>query len=229
MISAILLAAGKSMRMKGENKLIKQIHGIPLINHSVKNILDSSIDELIIVLGHQNEIIEKIINKNKKIKFVFNKDFNSGMASSIKTGIKNLSKKTQAFFICLADMPMINKDIFNKLIKHVNNKEIIIPTYKNQQGNPVLFSITMKDEIMNIKGDFVKQLPIIIPSLHTQKKIIGLVNKMINLNLQLLDDNIASKDINKEKMEKINSEIDSLIYQLYGISNNDVKIIEESK
>ena len=41
MISAILLAAGQSKRMKGENKLTKKIEGIPLINHSIKNILDS--------------------------------------------------------------------------------------------------------------------------------------------------------------------------------------------
>tara|TARA_B100000029_G_scaffold496149_1_gene562074 strand:- start:57 stop:626 length:570 start_codon:yes stop_codon:yes gene_type:complete len=153
MISSILLAAGQSKRMNGENKLTKNLKGLPLIKHSIINILESSIDELIIITGHQNDILEKLINKNKKIKIIFNNDFKSGMASSIKTGIKNLSEKTQAFFICLADMPMINKDIYNQLIKHVNNKEIIIPTYKNQQGNPILFSITMKNEIMSIKGD----------------------------------------------------------------------------
>ena len=66
MISAILLAAGQSKRMKGENKLTKKIQGIPLINHSVKNILDSSVDELIIVVGYQKESIEKLITKNEK-------------------------------------------------------------------------------------------------------------------------------------------------------------------
>jgi len=89
MISAILLAAGQSKRMNGENKLTKKIQGVPLIKHSVKKILASSIDELIVVLGHQKEIIEKLIDKNEKIKFVFNKDFESGMASSIKTGLNN--------------------------------------------------------------------------------------------------------------------------------------------
>ena len=81
MISAILLAAGQSKRMKGENKLTKKIQGIPLINHSVKNILASSIDELIIVLGYQKEIIETLINKNVKIKFVFNKNFENGIST----------------------------------------------------------------------------------------------------------------------------------------------------
>ena len=153
MISAILLAAGQSKRMDGENKLAKKIQGVPLIKHSVKNILAASIDELIIVLGYQKEIIEKVIDKNEKIKFVFNKDFESGMASSIKTGLNNLSEKTESFFICLGDMPMVGHDIYNQLIKSKNNKEIIVPTYKGQQGNPVLFNKSMKEKIMNITDD----------------------------------------------------------------------------
>ena len=60
MISAILLAAGQSKRMNGENKLTKEIQNIPLIKLSVKNILASSINELIIVLGHQKEWLVKI-------------------------------------------------------------------------------------------------------------------------------------------------------------------------
>ena len=153
MISAILLAAGQSKRMNGENKLIKEIQGIPLIKLSVKNILASSIDELIVVLGHQKEIVEKIIDKNKKIKFVFNKEFENGMASSIKTGLNNLSEKTEAFFICLGDMPLINQDVYNQLIRSRNNEEIIVPTYKGQQGNPILFSKSMKSIIISIEGD----------------------------------------------------------------------------
>ena len=153
MISAILLAAGQSKRMDGENKLTKEIQGVPLIKHSVKNILASSVDELIIVLGYQKEIIEKLIDKNNKIKFVFNKDFESGMASSIKTGLNNLSEKTEAFFICLGDMPMVNHDIYNQLIKSKDNKEIIVPTYKGQQGNPVLFDKSMKEKVLDIRGD----------------------------------------------------------------------------
>jgi|TARA_B100000315_G_scaffold71286_1_gene64983 molybdenum cofactor cytidylyltransferase len=153
MISAILLTAGQSKRMCGENKLTKKIQGIPLIKHSVENILSSSIDELIVVVGYQKEIIEKLIDKNVKIKFVFNKNFESGMASSIKTGLNHLSDDTEAFFICLGDMPMVNKDVFNLLIKSKNNKEIIVPTYNGKQGNPVLFSKSMKKQIMTIEGD----------------------------------------------------------------------------
>ena len=178
MISAILLAAGQSKRMDGENKLTKELRGIPLIKLSVKNILASSIDELIVVLGHQKEIIEKLIDKNEKIKFVFNKDFESGMASSIKTGIDNLSDKTEAFFICLGDMPMVNNDIYNQLIKSKNNKEIIVPTYKRQQGNPVQFDKSMKVKVLDITGDV------------GAKKILEL-NKATVLNIEINNQSIA--------------------------------------
>ena len=182
MISAILLAAGQSKRMEGENKLIKKIQGIPLISRCVKNILTSTIDELIIVLGYQKEIVEKTINQNKKIKFVFNKDFESGIASSIKIGLNHLSKNTDAFFICLGDMPNINHNIYNKLIKVKNDNEIVIPTYKGQQGNPILFSKSIKEKIMTIQGDV------------GAKKILEL-NKDKILNLEI--DNLGiKKDFN---------------------------------
>jgi molybdenum cofactor cytidylyltransferase len=178
MISAILLAAGQSKRMNGENKLTKEIQGTSLIKRSVQNILDSSVQELIIVLGYQKKIIEKLIDKNEKIKIVFNKNFESGMASSIKTGLNNLSKKTEAFFICLGDMPMVNHDIYNQLIKSKDNKEIIVPTYKGQQGNPVLFDKSMKEKVLDIKGDV------------GAKKILEL-NKDKILNLEINDQSIT--------------------------------------
>ena len=187
MISAILLAAGQSSRMNGENKLSKEIDGIPLIRYAIKNILGSSIDELIIVLGYEKEIIENLIDTNKKIKIIYNKNFKDGISSSIKAGIEKISKKNDAFFICLGDMPNVNQNIYNKLIKTrskynkklktEHKKEIIIPTYQGQNGNPVLFSNYMKDKITNIKDDF------------GAKKIIELYKKKV-LNVPVDNDGI---------------------------------------
>ena len=157
MISAILLAAGESKRMVDENKLIKKYKSIPLIKHAVSNVLNSPIDELIIILGYQKKAIEKIIEENKKIKFITNPNFESGIASSIKKGLDSLSKETEAFFICLGDMPNVNKEIYNQLINASfsnKDKEIFVPYYQERQANPILFSKKMKDEIQKIEGDF---------------------------------------------------------------------------
>ena len=61
-------------------------------------------------------------------------------------------------------MPNINQNIYNKLIKARYSynkklktnlkKEIIIPTYNNQEGNPILFSKFMKKKFLNITDDF---------------------------------------------------------------------------
>ena len=184
MISAILLAAGQSKRMNGENKLTKKIHGMPMINHCVKNILNSSIDEIIIVLGYQNEIIEKLVEKNKKVKFIFNKNFKRGIASSIKSGLYHLSKETKYFFICLGDMPNVKSNIYNQLIQSKNKKEIIIPTFNGRQGNPVLFSINTKEMIMNVNGDT------------GAKRILEINNEKI-LNLEINDFGIT-QDYNSQ-------------------------------
>ena len=163
MISTILLAAGQSIRMQGENKLAKEIDGIPLIKYAVKNILASAVDEIIIVLGYQEHLIKNIVGVNKKIKFVYNKDFKEGISSSIKIGLNHISKKSEAFFISLGDMPNINQNIYNKLIKArlkynkklkpQHKKEIIIPTFGGKNGNPILFSKFMKQKIMLVKND----------------------------------------------------------------------------
>ena len=163
MISSILLAAGQSLRMKGENKLIKEIDGTPIIKYAVKNILSSTVNEIIIVLGYEENLIKKIIGVNKKVKFVYNKNFKEGVASSIKIGLDNISIKSEAFFICLGDMPNVNQNIYNKLIKSrlkynkklkpKHKKEIIIPTFEGKNGNPVLFSKFMKDKMMKINND----------------------------------------------------------------------------
>ena len=164
MISSILLAAGQSKRMNGENKLIKEINGVPLINHAIENILGSAVDEIVIIVGFEKEIIENIIKKNKKIKIIYNKDFKTGISSSIKIGLNNISNKSEDFFISLGDMPNVNQNIYNKLIKAKYKynkklkveykKEIIIPTYEGKEGNPILFSKFMKEKVMDIEGDF---------------------------------------------------------------------------
>ena len=164
MISAILLAAGESKRMEDENKLVKEIDGTPLIKYAVKNILGSAVDELVVVLGHEKIIIENIIEKNKKIKFVYNESYQKGISTSIIKGLNSVSKKTKAFFICMGDMPDVNQSIYNKLIKTRYNynkelssdkkKEIFIPTFEGKKGNPILCSKFILEKIINNDEDF---------------------------------------------------------------------------
>ena len=73
---------------------------------------------------------------------------------------------------------MVNRGVYNQLIKSRNSKEIIVPAHKGQQGNPVLFSKTMKEKVMDITGDV------------GAKKILEL-NKDKILNLEINDQSIT--------------------------------------
>ena len=155
MISTIVLAAGQSKRMNGDNKLIKKYNKKYLINHIIGSLIKSKVNKIIVVLGFQSSKVKRIIIKNKKINFVFNKNYKSGMSSSIKTGLKRISKKSIGFLIAQADMPLISKKIVDTVCYAVrnNNKEIVAPIYKRKMGNPIGFKRSMTRILNKTSGD----------------------------------------------------------------------------
>ncbi len=155
MIKAILLAAGKSKRLKSENKLIKIYNKKPLINHGVKSLIKSKVNKIIIVLGFESKKLKKIIKKNRKISFTFNKYYKKGMSSSIKQGLKKISKKDKGFIIVQSDMPFITTSNINKICNSITAKKYLIHIlrYKNQMGNPIGFDISILDKFKKIKGN----------------------------------------------------------------------------
>ena len=155
MITAILLAAGQSKRLKDENKLTKLFKGKPLINHILFSLIKSKVNKIIIVLGFEHLKIKTKLLKSKKINFVINKNYKKGMSSSIKTGLKKLPKNNKGFLIVLGDMPNITKTIINKICLSItkSDKEIILPKFKNRIGNPIGFKHSMIKSIYKIKGD----------------------------------------------------------------------------
>jgi len=156
MISAILLAAGQSKRMNGNNKLIKKYKKKYLINHIADTLIKSKINKVIVVLGYENLKIKKLLIKNKKISFIYNKNYKSGMASSIKVGLKKILKSNSGFLVVHADMPLISTKIINLLYHAIknSNKEIVAPIYKGKMGNPIGFKNSIIKMLNKIKGDF---------------------------------------------------------------------------
>ena len=156
MIKAILLAAGQSKRMKSENKLIKLYKNKPLINYSLNVLTKSKVNKIIIVLGHQFKEVKKIIKKNKKIIFTYNKNYKKGMASSIKIGLKKISKNDKGFIVAQSDMPFVKQSDINKICRSINSKKFLVHAlkYKNRVGNPIGFDSSLIKKFKNIKGQF---------------------------------------------------------------------------
>jgi len=183
MITAILLAAGQSKRLKNENKLTKLFKGKPLINHILYSLIKSKVNKIIIVLGFEHLKIKTKLLKNKKINFVVNKNYKKGMSSSIKTGLKKLPKNSKGFLIVLGDMPNITKTTINKICLSIirSDKEIILPKFKNKTGNPIGFKHSMIKNIYKIKGD--RGAKNIIKKNNKKIKFLNINSKSILINL----------------------------------------------
>ena len=156
MIKVILLAAGLSKRMKSENKLIKLYKNKPLINYSLNVLTKSKVNKIIIVLGHQFKEVKKIIKKNKKIIFTYNKNYKKGMASSIKIGLKKISKNDKGFIVAQSDMPFVKQSDINKICRSIKSKKFLVHAlkYKTRVGNPIGFDSSLIKKFKNIKGQF---------------------------------------------------------------------------
>tara|TARA_E500000331_G_C17134470_1_gene659783 strand:+ start:412 stop:984 length:573 start_codon:yes stop_codon:yes gene_type:complete len=155
MISAILLAAGKSRRIPLENKLIKKFRGKHLINHILKSLIKSKVSKIIIVLGYEHVKIKKILIKSKKIILIINKNYKNGISSSIKLGLKRVLKKNKGFLIAHSDMPFVKISHINKIcLSLLKNKKLVhAMKFKNRVGNPIGFNISILSKFNKIKGD----------------------------------------------------------------------------
>ncbi len=151
-LSAILLAAGSSLRMGTVNKLLLPFQEQLIIQHLIQELAAAKIDELIVVLGHEDKIVKSNIPAN--IHTVFNEQHRSGMTSSIQTGIKATNNEHKGYMICLADQVLMQTTDYNQIINEWQTKYaqdqkcIALPFHNQQRGNPVIFSSCYKNEIL---------------------------------------------------------------------------------
>jgi molybdenum cofactor cytidylyltransferase len=154
MISAILLAAGGSKRM-GEPKLLLKWEHSSIIEKSVDTLLASKIDELIVVIGYQSRAVLRRLG-SRRLKTVINRQYRTGMSTSIRRGLGQVSSKSEAILIALADQPSIETDLIDHLIDvyRQNLHGIVLPSYKGKRGHPVILNrFRYEEEMGNLTGD----------------------------------------------------------------------------
>jgi len=154
-VAAIVLAAGRSTRMGGPNKLLAELSGKKLVRIAAEQALASKASEVIVVTGHQAELVEQAL-EGLNVKFARNPDFAGGLASSVKAGIAAVSEQADGALICLGDMPLIHAELIDRLIEAFapdRGNLIVVPSAEGRRGNPVLWSRRFFSELMTLDGD----------------------------------------------------------------------------
>ena len=163
MITAVLLAAGESRRM-GDFKQLLRLGGKTFVEHCVDNLLASKVDDVIVVTGHRElEVVHAIANR--PVKIVYNPDYQRGMASSIKHGVRHVSDNSDACLISLVDQPRIDTAVIDRLIQVYKDGVyedgacgsgpllIVIPTYEERGGHPILLDLALREDILTMDVD----------------------------------------------------------------------------
>lgn len=147
--SAIVLAAGRSSRM-GRNKLLLKIDGKTVLDRLLL-VLNCVLDDIILVTGYDPEPIKKVA-EDYNLKIIHNPDFDKGMTTSFKTGLR--ATNADAVFLVLGDQLGLEMSLLRRMISAMedSNALIVIPKYEDKKGHPTLFRRPVFDELLSL-GD----------------------------------------------------------------------------
>ena len=149
-ILAVIMASGLSKRM-GENKLLLNFKGKPLVEWVILTVKNIGFNEIILVY---KDLDVKNIGEKYNIKTVYNKNSYLGQSASIKVSLKNSILDNEGYMFFTGDQPLISEEIINILLEEFNKKNgIIVPRINGSNSSPVIFSKEFKKELMDIKGD----------------------------------------------------------------------------
>jgi molybdenum cofactor cytidylyltransferase len=159
-VAILLLAAGRSTRMGGPNKLLAAADGQPLVLHALEAALASQAVEVVVVLGHMaaevRAAIDAAVPGDPRLRFVTNPDFADGLSTSVRTGVAALAADVDAAIVQLGDMPGVNAPLLDRLIAAFNpveGRSICVPTVGGKRGNPVLWARRFFGEMRQLSGD----------------------------------------------------------------------------
>ncbi|KAB2880175.1 MAG: nucleotidyltransferase family protein, partial [Pseudorhodoplanes sp.] len=154
-VAAIVLAAGRSTRMGGPNKLLAELRGRPLVRIAVEQALASPARPVIVVTGHQRAEIEAAL-RGLDVVLVHNPDYAEGLSTSLRAGLSAVAADADGALVLLADMPHVDAALITKLLAAFDPEKgtlVVVPTIAGKRGNPVLWSRRFFPDLMAIEGD----------------------------------------------------------------------------
>lgn len=178
MLVGIILAAGFGTRM-GQNKMLAKLNKKPLLHYVLDAAEGSSLENSVVVTGFEHTKVKNSIALRDHhlplyavgtgLTLVNNPDFAQGLSTSLQTGLYAALEKfpqMKGAMILLGDMPFLTPPMLNALIAAFEKEtDIIVPCYKGEKGNPVLWGKAHFEKLLTLTGDKgARELLKILPS-----------------------------------------------------------------
>ena len=146
---AIVTAAGSAERFGGR-KLLAPIDGEPLLDRTIRSLLEGGVSEVIVVVGTDaRAALERDVNalNDPRVRPVENHDPARGMFSSIQDGARTANG--DALVVLPGDMPFVRPETVRLLLDRFQLEDgIVSPRFNGKRGHPVVMPIAIRDEII---------------------------------------------------------------------------------
>ena len=155
-----MLAAGASRRSSGPKQQLL-FRGKELLRHSVEVAAGSVCEPTCVVLGARADQFEKLI-EDLPIVVTVNEDWESGMSSSIKAGLRKLEQlddSLDAVLFTAIDQPLVTSKILDNLVELYvelysdEQTRIVACSYNGTVGIPALFDRSLFRVLESLEGD----------------------------------------------------------------------------
>jgi molybdenum cofactor cytidylyltransferase len=153
-VAAVVLAAGRSTRMGPQNKLTADLGGKPMVRRVVETVLASKARPVLVITGHQAAEVAAAL-AGLEATLVANPDYPTGLASSLKAGIREVPAGCDGALVLLGDMPRLRAEHLDRLVDALSAaaEAIIVPVQEGRQGNPVLWPRRYFPQLLQLEGD----------------------------------------------------------------------------
>ena len=175
MTVAVVPAAGSSSRF-GSMKLVADVQGEPLLQHTLRSLLDAGIVRVIVVAAPDHALSTVALLHDPRVLLVTNTDPERGMFSSIQVGFTEVLKDevpvapaapdgagraVRTVVMLPADMPFVRPETTRVVVAEAERRgSVVVPIYREERGHPIAMPLSLcarvlaEDVCSNLKAAF---------------------------------------------------------------------------
>jgi molybdenum cofactor cytidylyltransferase len=153
-VGGVVLAAGSSSRMGGEQKLVLEFDGKPMVRHAIEAASEAGCHQIVVV--YAGEDVKRAVDGAAEL--AFNPDAHQGMSTSLRTGLRALRSDMEAALVMLGDQPLVGSRAVAVLLRTWRREGSRPAVAMSADGKarwtpPVVLSRELWSELEALDGD----------------------------------------------------------------------------
>lgn len=149
-VGAVLLAAGRSLRMGGPDKLLLPVDGEPMVRRALRTLQAVPLAPIVVVLGARASAVQAALEGLPAYHSCQAAE-SSDHQVSVDAGLRELPAGLDGILIMLSDQPLLDASDLRWLIarwRELPQGSALVPTFDGQRGNPVIIDAAMREPIL---------------------------------------------------------------------------------